>query len=438
MQMEYRETGLPMNQPEVFKAFAAWRTNAKDYAKLSQMDEKYPLEVAQLINAVNPQYTSVMKLALLTAVPEPAWSVIEKRFGADTVATLEETAKHARTGFSYCEGASDEIKGVIMATAIKAFGEFIDTDVDDVFSTARMGASAQEIVHKLKMPECKMFDRLADKLTGTAYPDLEKAYAEKLAEYREARKERSAQLAQKGMPFDDEDEEEALKIPFEMHGLDDAPEMRKAYEILTHDSRVGLTGLANGLSVGRLLSELPGAKDYATIAAGMIDAGLSRRSPDDAEFLAKKLPAGVMNVLNNYDIKNAVLTSAEDIVEAPPAVRQLAVAKGLVMLSMAQKQCENIMEFIDTREGKVPAEAMLAMKVRGFEPLKHFAAVIPAALSPILNKTGSRQLEQLFDAQVKDLNRYVDAHAPATASPGINGGRISFRIKPSPGGKFGL
>lgn len=441
MMTDYRETGLPMNEPEVFKAFCAWRLNAKDFAEMSHEPETYPLEVAQLINKVNPAYTQLMKMALLTTVPEPAWGVMEKRFGAETVNKLDEMWKHVRTGYSYSEDACDDVKGLTMAAAIKSFDAFIKSvdNLGEVFSMAQIGGSPQEIVQKLQMPECKMFERLSGKLSGTAYPELEDLYNAKLGEYREARKQQTAQLAEMGMPFPDADDDaEALSVPFEMQGLTDAPEVRKAYEILTHDSRVGMGSLANAISVGRLLSELPDLKDPATIAAGMMDSGLARRTSTDAEFLAKKLPESVMDVLNNYDISAACLKSAEDIKEAPPAIRQLAVAKGVVLLDMARKQSEMVMEFIDMRSERLPPGVGEAMKAENMQPLKYLAAVIPKALEPIMNKTGSRQLEQIFDAQVKDLKQYVADHTPATDSQAMgNGGRIVFRSSPK-GPDFGM
>jgi hypothetical protein len=436
---DYRETGLPMNEPEVFKAFSAWRLNAKDYAELSGMSENYPLEVAQLINAANPQYTELMKLALLTTVPEPAWGVIEKRFGPETIDQLEEMWKHARTGYSYCDQASDAVRGLTMAAAIQAFDDFIKSaaGLENTLSLAELGGEPEEILRKLDMPECKMFDRLEGKLTGTPYADLENLYAEKLYEYREARQMQNLQLAEMGLPFGDDEDEAARKTPFEAQNLVDAPEVRKAYDILTQDTRVGPQQLANALSVGRLLSELPDMRDAAVIAAGMIDAGLPRRTRSDAEFLGNILPQETMHVLNDYDVRTACLKSAAPLSEAPPAVRQLAVARGLVLLDAARKQCEQAMEYIDLRSEMLPPGVGDALKAENLTPVQAIAAVIPKALAPILNKTGSRQLEQLFDAQVKDLRRFVATHMPAMPGAEANGGRINFRMKP-PGGDFGM
>jgi hypothetical protein len=431
--MECRDTGLPMNEPEVFKAFCAWRTNAKDFAKKSGLSEDYPVEVAQIINAANPKDTELMKLAMLMTVPEAAWTVIEKRFGAETVAKLEEAWKHVHTGYTYAEEASDDVKGLALAAAIKSFDKFIADagKLGQTMSMAQMGKPPQEILNQIMSPECKMYERLGDKISGTKYAALEELYAEKLFEYRAARKQQNEELLQAGFPLDEEDDEEVLNIPFESQGLLDAPEVRKAYELLTNDTRVQMTGLAAALSVARLLTELPGQKDPGVIAAGMIEAGLPRRNALDDEFLNKKFADNVMGVLENYDIHGAYTETAKYLTQAPPAVRQLAVAGGVVMLDMARRQGEGIMEYIALKEDTMPAQLTAQMKVEQLEPLQTMTVVIPQALSPILGKTGCRELEQIFDAQVKDVRRFVAAHMPQAPGPESNGGRIVPRRKKS-------
>jgi hypothetical protein len=339
--------------------------------------------------------------------------------------------KHARTGYTYADEASSEVKGLAMVAAIKAFDNFMGSsaNVNSTFSLEELGVGPREMVEKLEAPECKVFERLADRLTGTAYPELEQLFAEKLAAYREARREQVEELAQMGMDFDDNDAE-ALQIPFEMQGLADAPEVRKAYDILTHDSRVSLMNLANALSVGRLLSELSDVKDPTAIAAGMLDTGLTHMKNEDAEFLAKRLPADVMQILDDYDIERAVTRSAEVLREAPPSVRQIAVAKGLVMLDMARQQSEKVFEYIDMKADALPPGMDKEMKAETIEPLEMLAAVVPKALAPILNRSGSRMLDQLFDAQLKDTRAFVARHSQPSAIPnmGRNGPKRSFGL----------
>jgi hypothetical protein len=437
--MECRDTGLPMNEPEVFKAYCAWRTNAKEFARTSGLDENYPVQVAQIINGADPASTELMKLAMLMSVPESAWSILEKRFSAETVARLDEAWKHVHTGYTYVDEAGDDVKGLALAAAIKSFDKFIaDADrLGQTMSMAQMGKPPQEILSQIMAPECKMYERMAGRISGTPYPALEALYAEKLVEYREARQQQNEALLEIGFPVDDDDDNEALNIPFESQGLFDTPEIREAYELLTRDTRVDMHGLAAALSVARLLTELAGEKDAGVIAAGMIDAGLPRRNSLDNEFLNKKFSDNVMGVLENYDIHGAYTDTAKYITQAPPAVRQLAVAGGIVMLDLARKQGENILEYIELRSDSMPAQLTTQMKVEQLEPLQAMTVVISQALSPIMGKTGCRQLEQIFDAQVKDVRHFIASHMPEAPGAESSGGRITFRHKkPGPDIEF--
>jgi hypothetical protein len=101
------------------------------------------------------------------------------------------------------------------------------------------------------------------------------------------------------------------------------------------------------------------------------------------------------------------------------------------MLDMARRQGEGIMEYIALKEDTMPAQLTAQMKVEQLEPLQTMTVVIPQALSPILGKTGCRELEQIFDAQVKDVRRFVAAHMPQAPGPESNGGRIVPRRKKS-------
>lgn len=436
--MECRDTGLPMNEPEVFKAFCAWRLNAKDFAQASGLSEDYPVQVAQIINAANPNDTELMKLAMLMSVPEPAWGVMEKRFGAETIAKLDEAWKHVRTGYTYADEASDDVKGLALAAAIKSFDKFIaEADkIGESLSMVQMGKPPQEIMNQITAPECKMYERLAGKVSGTKYTALEELYAEKLVEYRAARQQQNETLQGIGFPVEEEDDQEILNIPFESQGLLDAPETRKAYELLMHDTRVDVQNLAAALSVARLLTELPGQKDAATIAAGMIDTGLPRRSYLDNEFLNKKFSDNVMGILENYDIRGAYTETAQYITQAPPAIRQLAVASAVVSLDLARKRGEGIMEYIEHRSDSMPAQLTAQLKAEQLEPLQFMATIIPKALEPLLGKTGCRQLEQIFDAQMKDFRQFVASHMPEAPGPDATGGRINIRRKPKPGTDF--
>ncbi len=419
-----------MTQGDVFKAFCAWRTNAKDFATLSGLDENYPVQVAQTIQKASPAAYDLMALALLMSVPDTAWSVIEKRFGKERMDKLDEAWKHVRTGYTYAEQASDEVKGLAMGAAIVAFDKLIKTagELGTTLSLQDLGESPVQILHAVRMPECKMYARLEDKLKGTAYPELEKAYTAKLAEYLDARKEMDAQLSEIGIGDDDEkDEAEIHALRFEDHGLFDAPEVRQAYEILNHDTRVTAVPLAAALSIGRLMSDLAGPKNPATIAAGMLDAGLTRRTPDDNQFLAKKLPPAVMDILGKYNISDACMESAAPIADAPEPVRQLAVAKGIVSLDWARKESENLMEFLERRQKLMDSNVAAEMKAESLQPLRMLLKIIPEALAPIHNKTGSKELDQIFDAHLKDMNQFVAAHAPAAAA--ANGNRTILRMR---------
>ena len=442
MKLEFRETGLPLNE-DVFKAFTVWTANAKDFAAKSGMNEDYPVKVAQLVNAASPESTQLMALALLMSVPEPAWGIVEKRFGKGMVEKLDEAWKHVRTGYAYVDEASDEVKGLALAAATVAFDKYIqgaDKTRETIISKVQMGQAPQQIMRSLLAPECRAYEKLGEKIRNSAYPDLEAGFAGKLGDYFEARKEQNSQLASMNFMIMDGEEEDAdpAKIkagyaPFESTGLLDDPKVRAAYAVLTTHNRVQPQNFQDALTVGALLSE---SKDAVTVAAGLIDAGIRQFFPDDFGFLAKKLDPAVIDIVKNYDVTRAFIEAPQIIAHSPRPVQQIALARGIVMMDNAKKQSEELLEMISVNASRLPPEMGAQLRQQGLQPAQLVSEMVPIALAPVFGQTGAPKLESLFASRMQDLDAFINAQsAPAPAANDEDGPVVLAGPGKKPGGR---
>jgi hypothetical protein len=416
--IEFRETGLPFDA-DVYKAFSIWRLNAKDFAERSGLSEDYPLKVAQLAASAEPENTGLITLAMLMSVPTAAWGVVQKNFGAKTVETLAEAWRHVRTGYAYVDEASDDVKGLALAAACTCFDKFIRTAPETgptMISQIQLKKDPSEILRSLLGPECRVYERLGDKIRGYS-PALTALYEEKLSDYNDARADQNDQLAELGVMIADGEQEpaEAGKIvigypPFEMTGLIDDPMVRAAYDVLISHTRVQPDKYHDAMTVGLLLTE---ENDALAVATGLLDAGVGGFTPDDFAFLGKKLDPAVIDMLENYNVMEAFTRYPEMIAECPRSVQHLALARGIVLMAGARHQSEDLMEMIEQRAAVIPPEMQQQLRQQGLMPVLTIAEVIPYALEPLIGKSGAPKLESQFSAGLKDLQEFVARQAGA-------------------------
>jgi hypothetical protein len=440
--IEFRDTGLPADA-EVFKAFSMWRQNAADFAAKSGLDENFPVQVAQVLYTADPADRQLVALALLMPVPATAWGLVEKRFDRETVEALGEAWTHVRTGYAYAGDASEKVKALALAAAIASFDAFIknaDMTLQTVTTKVQMGEEPGAIIKSLLGGDCKRYERLAETIKGSAHPALEGQYAETLAAYFSAKDEQKQQLAALGVMIADDDDEEtgetntprALRagpVAFEDTGLPDDPLVRAAYALVSTHSRVTPRNFADAVSAGKMLA---GAGDAVTVAAGMVDAAIRDLNAEDYGFLAKKLDPAVMDILCNYNLTTDFLMRPEHIAEGPRSVRQMALARGILMLDHAREQSGDLLKRVERLAGEVPPEVGAQLKEQSLQPARVVSQIVPLALAPVFGDTGAPALEKLFAQRMQALDDFIETQT-MSGGPMVGAPPLPGRRRPTPG-----
>jgi hypothetical protein len=406
--LEFKDTGLP-NDPAVFKAYRLYQKNAESYAEESGLPQDFPLKVARAVRAAGGD-TNTTTLALLMAMPAPAYGAVEKQFGADTVKQLDTAWSHVRTGFAYIEDASPATKAIAAASATVAFDNFIEAAETIAEKLLRVPAKAdlKKAAPQLVLPEPRIYEMLAGRLGG----DAGKVYDQKLAAYQAAYESYRQELDFVGIIVPKKDAAKPANPAFEETGLMEDSTVKAAYELLTRHAGASERTIGDAILFGKLLGTFAPEENPSVIAAGIMQAGLQGITRDDVGFLQKRLGGEVGQIMETFNVRDALMKNRSVLDKCPDEFRQMALAYGIVMMDNAKQSGERVLKQLKDNAELIPDDASRDIKLMGFKPLFALAVAMPMIMEPLRGRTGAPALERAFEEEHSRLQHFVQMNMP--------------------------
>jgi hypothetical protein len=428
----YRDTGLPQD-PTVFRAFKTYEKNAKDAADETGLSEEYAVKVAQAINQTVGADPKLLSAALLTVVPRQSWDIIEKNFGKDTTALLEEAELHNRTGYAYVDQASDNVKAIALASAIASFDEFrqISAGIESTVQQVMTGQKPMEELEKKMMmvPSVEVFAHLGRSLADkTASPQLEALFNEKFGEFRDAREEHSQKLMDMGVMFTGPGAPTLGTAPaeirypsFEETGLLDDAKVRAVYEVITNHPRVLPEDFEGAVAAAKLLTDLPASKNPTAVAGALLDIGLRTLNRDDLAFLKPKVDWDVLDLLSVHSVRDPM--NQLGLQRTPEEFKQIVIANTTASIAHAKEGIKGALEALDQQDFGMPEEMAMPpelkqmMKLQALQQLDTLSVLSMRMIGPVLGTTGAPELEKAYQESVKDAHQFVRDNGPRKMLP---------------------
>lgn len=406
--LEFKDTGLP-NDPAVFRAYRLYQKNVESYAEESGLPENFPLKSALAARAAGAD-ANTAALALLMSVPAPAYGAIEKQFGIETVKQLDNAWSHVRTGFAYIEDASPAVKALAAASATVAFDNFIEAA--DIIAQKLLSVPAKADVKKaagqLVLPEPRVYEMLEGRLEG----DAGTLYAQKLEAYKAAYESYRQELDFVGIVVPKKDASKPENPAFADTGLMEDPTVKAAYELLTRHAGASPRTVEDAIYFGKLLGNFAPEENPSVIAAGVLQAGLQGITRDDIGFLQKRLGGEVGQIMETFNVRDALMKDRSALDKCPDEFRQMAVAYGIVMMDNAKQSGERVLKQLKEGADVIPEEATQQIKLMGFKPLFALSVAMPMIMEPLRGRTGAPALERAFEEEHSRLQHFVQQNMP--------------------------
>ncbi|MEZ0260585.1 MAG: hypothetical protein ACAH80_06215 [Alphaproteobacteria bacterium] len=406
--LEFKDTGLP-NDPAVFRAYRLYQKNAESYADESGLPQDFPLKVARAVRAASGD-ANTTALALLMSIPAPAYSAVEKQFGADTVKQLDTAWSHERTGFAYIEDAPPAIKALAAASAAVAFDNFIEAAATVSEKLLRVPAKAdlKKAAPQLVLPEPRVYEMLAGRLEGEAAV----AYDQKFAAYQNAYESYRQELDFVGIVVPKKDAAKPENPAFDETGLMEDPTVKAAYELVTRHPGASPRTVNDAVLFGKLLGSFAPEENPSVIAAGIMQAGLQGITRDDIGFLQKRLGGEVGQIMETFNVRDALMRDRSALDKCPDEFRQMALAYGIVMMDNAKQSGERVLKQLKEGADVIPEDAYKEIKLIGFKPLFALAMAMPMIMEPLRGRTGAPALEKAFEEEHSRLQHFVQQNMP--------------------------
>lgn len=406
--IEFKDTGLP-NDPAVFKAYRLYQKNAESYEEESGLPQDFPLKVARAVRAASGD-ANTAALALLMSIPAPAYAAVEKQFDAETVTQLDTAWSHVRTGFAYIEDASPAIKAIAAASAVVAFDNFIEAadavaqKLLNVPAKADLKAAAPQLV----LPEPRVYEMLSGRLDG----DAAAAYEQKRAAYQAAYENYRQELDFVGIVVPKKDAAKPANPAFEDTGLMEDPTVKAAYELLTRHAGANERTVNDAVLFGKLLGTFAPEENPSVIAAGIMQAGLQGITRDDIGFLQNRLGGEVGQIMETFNVRDALMKNRSVLDKCPDEFRQMALAYGIVMMDNAKQSGERVLKQLKDNADAIPEDAQGQIKLIGFKPLFALSVAMPMIMEPLRGRTGAPALERAFEEEHSRLQHFVQQNMP--------------------------
>ncbi len=453
--MQYHETGLPQDQT-VYKAFMMFTKNQalpttpsprKDMRAAEGASEG-PLRIAQILSNAGNNDPQLLSLALLRGMPQQTFSLIEKSFGADMVATIREATKHNMTQYAYVSEASDKVKLVSLATAMVTFEQF-----------TREAEKTQEMIAKMSeeggqkpggsplmipiVPDMRVYDKLSAALYDkTSSPALEQQFREKLSEFRYANDRLKGMLIESGIADQlppamamrlQQPDDTGPQPSFSETELLDDPKVRAAFDVLSSHPGVSAEAFEAAVAVGTILTKTQSGLNSTAVASGLLLTGLRDVTSNDLEFLKKKLDWDVLELLKNYGGERDLYP--QQLRTAPEEFKQFLLANTVAMLDR-MKQGAAQMKDIIAQQPDMPEEVRPMVLSQNLGQMLFMTEHMEDTVAT-LGPTGAPQLEEQFRKALKETRATISENMPQqqrTLPPGF-GTRKPPPPKPPTGGQ---
>ena len=457
--MQFNETGLPLDAT-VFKAFTMFSKNAAQEApKARQIQpgvtaekpaehDNYPVRMAQLLNETGNTDPQLLSLALLNVMPPQTYGIVEKSFGKPMVELLAEATKHNKTAFAYVEEASETVKLLTLAGAVATFEEFRGEAQKAEEMLLKMADGQQPANGRLMIPmipDMRVYERLSEVLFDkTSSRTLEETFREKLSDFKNDNERLKSRIIEMGLAEQlppqisymlNRPDSASFRYPsFEETGLLDTPKVRAAYEVITTHPFVPPEGFEAAIEVGKLLTEKLEAPSPTAVATSLLMTGMQHITPDDFEFLDKKLDWDVTDLMKKYGKESGV--SPRELASAPVEMKQVLLANTIAGLTGMKEGIQSIKEMIDQQE-EIPAEVRPMVLAENLQRMLYMTDMMDQTRR-LIGNSEAPQLDAAFKTILKEVRADIAANMPQTpkgpfgglGGPGGRGPRPS-----SPGGQ---
>ena len=401
---EFNDTGLPADNT-VFSAYRTYLENIKTLP--GALNDGFPVRVAKVLADTQAGEPSAVALPLLAlSMPPGTWGAIERRFGADMLKRVEEFHLHNHTGNAYIDEASKEVQTMNLAAAIVTFDDFrtaFERARDALQEIRERGEPADINMQLPLIPSIQPFNHLHDATENkTGCPALEELYAERLfafipvfEEYQDLMQKLGVELPGMGA---ERDADGGFRYPsFEEAGLTDDARVRAAYKELTTNPLVQPEDFEAAAATARILSETQNPNPVA-VAVSLLYIGLPDMNGDDLKFLEKRVDADVVEMIAAAGI--SMIGSGKDVLETPPAMRQVITAFHTASLTDAALGARDFAEFAEMKGDQIPPQAIR----ENIEIFRELAMATMQIMRGVPGNTGAPDLDDKFVAALRELN----------------------------------
>lgn len=440
--MQFNETGLPLDAT-VFKAFTMYSKNAAQpapkarqiqpgvTAEKPEAHDNYPVRVAQLLNETGNTDPQLLSLALLNVMPPQTYGIVEKSFGKPMIDLLNEAGKHNKTAFAYVAEASENVKLLTLAAAVATFEEFRGEAQKAEEMLMKMANGEQPANGRLMIPmipDMRIYERLSEVLFDkTTSRTLEEYFREKLSDFKNDNDRLKSRIIDMGLADQlppqigymlNRPDTASFRYPsFEETGLLDTPKVRAAYEVITTHPFVPPEGFEAAVEVGKLLTDKLEAPSPTAVATGLLMTGMQHITPDDFEFLDKKLDWDVTELMKKYGNEGGV--SPREIAVAPIELKQVLLANTIASLGGMQEGIKSLKEMIDQQED-LPEKMRPLVLAENLERMLFMTDMMDQTRRMVGNAQAP-QLETLYKTLMKEVRAEIAENMPKNPSGPFGG-----------------
>ncbi len=458
--MQFNETGLPLDTT-VFKAFTMYSKNAATApaakprqiqpgvtAETPEAHDNYAVRVAQLLNETGNTDPQLLSLALLNVMPPQTYGIVEKSFGKPMIELLNEAGKHNKTAFAYVAEASENVKLLTLAAAVATFEEFRGEAQKAEEMLLKMADGQQPANGRLMIPmipDMRIYERLSEVLFDkTTSRTLEEHFREKLSDFKNDNDRLKNRIIEMGLAEQlppqiaytlNRPDTASFRYPsFEETGLLDTPKVRAAYDVITTHPFVPPEGFEAALEVGKTLTDKLEAPNPTAVATGLLMTGMQHITPEDFEFLDKKLDWDVTDLMKKYGGETGV--DPRELAAAPAEMKQVLLANTIASLGGMQEAIKSLKEMIEQQED-IPEKVRPLILAENLERMLFMTDMMDQTRR-VMGNTDAPQLDAMFKEQMKEVRADIAANMPqlpkgpfgGMGGPGGRGPRPS-----SPGGQ---
>ncbi|MDE1151977.1 MAG: hypothetical protein PW788_05500 [Micavibrio sp.] len=392
---DFKDTGLPPD-PAVYRAYMTYVKNAEPGPL-----QEHGLRMAQVLQQTLGNNPDILSLALLSILPPETYGLMGRRFGTEAMEVLEEANKHARTGFAYVEEARPQVKLLATASAIASIEDFdagLASYRDKVAAFQATGVKPQKL-EEPPVPNVRLCSLVARYAFGDTGSDtLDYLLIEKLEDFNMTVEEKLAEF--------NIDYTAPVDYPgFAKAKLRDEDVVKDAYYVLTTHAMAEDDDIEKALEAAQLLSAEPSASPTA-IAAVLLDIGLKGRSPDDLQFLQKRLDWDVLDLLFAHNVREP--GGIKELAAAPLEFRQMALAHAAVSMGAMLTAGENILIGLDN--GQIPESLGPMLKLNAVMKLEKMVSDNEKIFTPMRSMFDTPELSLLMEYTSDAANEYISKH----------------------------